>query len=207
MDASLMVQVGQKFVVVKDADGSERRVDKDCIAFRDTFKLKQSWEHISPVLLPPVGVASGPVTVDGREAVLSSQVEVGSLFGLCRRNRPRHCALRASLRQISVPLAHFDASGSVQCRGCVLAMMARVVGSRICLVPGWVLSRFSPSMFVCDDGAYGWEPAGLLLVAVGCWLRLICRAFNHVLATLLTAGLHPRLLRWKGVHKRVDGQH
>ena len=65
MDASLMLQVGQKFVVVKDADGSERRVDKDCIAFRDTFKLKQSWEHISPVLLPPVGVTFGPVTARG----------------------------------------------------------------------------------------------------------------------------------------------
>ena len=43
-------------MVVKDPDGATRRVDKDCIVFRDTFKLKQTWEHISPVLLPPVSV-------------------------------------------------------------------------------------------------------------------------------------------------------
>ncbi len=47
-------QVGQKFVVVKDPDGTARPVDKDCIVFKDTFGLKQTWEHMSPVLLPAV---------------------------------------------------------------------------------------------------------------------------------------------------------
>lgn len=52
-NVTFMKPVGQKFVVVKDPDGASRPVDKDCIVFKDTFGLKQTWEHMSPVLLPP----------------------------------------------------------------------------------------------------------------------------------------------------------
>jgi hypothetical protein len=47
-------RVSQKHIVVKKEDGSTKLVDKDCAVFRDYFGLQQTWDHISPVLLPSV---------------------------------------------------------------------------------------------------------------------------------------------------------